>query len=106
MSRTSPAGIRATGAPGLSPAQPAVLGGAPSQAAGPVAVVVLHHDLPQGLDPGAGQVIRLMLSEVFQQPGGVAVCGKDRGLGAGGVLARADRAAVAAPLLLVDQAGR
>jgi hypothetical protein len=76
------------------------------QCLGRVAVVVLHHDLPQGLDPGAGQAIRPMLPDVLQQPDGVAACGEDPGLGAGGVLARTDRTAVAAPPLFVDQAGR
>jgi hypothetical protein len=84
--------------------QPAVLGCAPAQAAGPVTVVVLHHDLPQSPDPEAGQLIRHVLSKVLQQPDGVAACGEDPALGTGGVLAQTDRAAVAAPPLLVDQA--
>ena len=86
--------------------QPAVVGGAPAQAAGRVAVVVLHHDLPQGLDLGAGQAFRPVLPEVLQQPDGVVAGGEDPGLGPGGVLAQTDRAAVAAPPLLVDQAGQ
>jgi hypothetical protein len=41
--------------------------------------------------------------EVFQEPDGVVSGGKDPGLGLGGVLAQADRAAVAAPPVLIDQ---
>jgi hypothetical protein len=41
--------------------------------------------------------------EVLQEPEGVVAGGEDPGLGAGGVLAQADRAAVAAPPFLVDQ---
>ena len=86
--------------------QPAVLHGAPAQAAGPVTVVVLNHDLPQGLDAGPGQAFRPVPPEVLDQPDGVVSGGEDPGLGAGGVLAQTDRAAVAAPPLLVDQAGQ
>lgn len=41
--------------------------------------------------------------EVFQEPEGVVAGGPDPGLGLGGVLAQADRPAVAAPPLLIDQ---
>ncbi|MFJ6433355.1 hypothetical protein [Streptomyces sp. NPDC091416] len=41
--------------------------------------------------------------EVFQELDGVVPGGEDSGLGLGGVLAQADRAAVAAPPVLVDQ---
>lgn len=86
--------------------QPAVLGGAPARAAGPVAVVVLHHDLPQGLDAGTGQAFRPVLPDVLDQPDGVASGGEDPGFEAGGVPAQTDQTAVAAPPLLVGQAGQ
>ncbi|GGX36334.1 hypothetical protein GCM10010341_67270 [Streptomyces noursei] len=44
-----------------------------------------------------------MLVEVFQEPNGVVAGGEDPGLGLGGILAQANRAAVAAPPVLVDQ---
>ncbi|GAA1336881.1 hypothetical protein GCM10009647_079540 [Streptomyces sanglieri] len=54
----------------------------------------------------AGTVAGSVLVEALQQLAGVVACGQDPGLGPGGVLAQADRAAVAAPPLLVDQADK
>ncbi|GAA1329307.1 hypothetical protein GCM10009647_067980 [Streptomyces sanglieri] len=86
--------------------QTAVVGGAPAQAACRVAVVVLHDDLPQRLGLWAGPVARSVPVEAFQQPTGVVAGGEDPGLGPGGVLAQTDLTAVAAPPVLVDQAGQ
>jgi hypothetical protein len=58
------------------------------------------------LDPGAERAIFPVLLEVLQQPVGVVAGGVDPALGPGGVLAQADRAAVTASPLLVDQAGQ
>lgn len=46
--------------------QPALLVGAPAQAARRVAIVVLHEDLPEGLDPGTEHATRPERVEMFQ----------------------------------------
>ncbi|MFF9221662.1 hypothetical protein [Streptomyces viridosporus] len=79
------------------------LGGAPEQVSRNAAVVVLHHDLTQGLDARAGHAVCSVLIEVFQEPDGVVAGGEDPGLGLGGVFAQAGRTAITAPPFLVDQ---
>ena len=71
---------------------------------GRVPVVVLHQDLPQRLHPGAAQQARAADGQVLQQPAGVRPCLVHPGLGPGGVLAQADRPAVAAAPVVVHQA--
>ncbi|WP_253911351.1 hypothetical protein [Streptomyces sp. CNQ-509] len=66
-------------------------------------MIVLHHDLAQSLDTGAGRSVHSVPVEVFQEPDGVVPGGHDPGLGLGGVLAQADRTAVATSPVLVDQ---
>lgn len=80
-----------------------LLGGAPAQVSCGVTVVVLHHDPAQGLDARTGRVVRSVLVDVFQEPDGIVSSGKNPGHGLGGVLAQADRPAVAEPPALVDQ---
>src|SRR5215467_3267092 len=77
---------------------------APAQPPGWVPVVVLDQDLPQGLHPGAEQQARVAGGQVLQQPAGVRRGLIDPGLRPGGVLAEADRAAVAAPPVVTGQA--
>ncbi|MFF2514464.1 hypothetical protein [Streptomyces sp. NPDC058086] len=61
---------------------------------------------PQRLGLRAGTVTRFVPVEAFQQSAGVVAGGEDPGLGPGGVLAQTDQTAVAAPPVLVDQAGQ
>ena len=77
---------------------------APAQAPGGVPVVVLDQDLPQGLHPGAGQQVRVAGGQVLEQPAGIRPGLVHPGLRPGGVLAQADRAAVAAAPVVIDQA--
>ena len=77
---------------------------APAQAAGGVPVVVLDHDLPQGLHLGAVQQARKTGCQVLQQQPGVRPGVVHPGFRPGGVLAQADRPAVAAAPLVIDQA--
>lgn len=88
---------------GRQPRPVVLVGGAPAQAALGVAVVVLHHDLAQGLDAGPERVVCPVPVEVLQEPDGVVAGGVDPGLRPARVLAQAERAAVAASPLLVDQ---
>jgi hypothetical protein len=83
--------------------QPAVLVGAPTQTARRI-TVVLHDDLPQGLNLGTEHAACPVPAQMLQQPAGVIAGGVDPCLGPGGVLAQAHRAAVAASPLLLDQA--
>src|SRR5262249_13078862 len=76
----------------------------PGQAPGGVPVVVLEEDLPQGLHLGAGQQVRVAGGQVLDQPAGIRPGLVHPGLRAGGVLAEADRAAVAAAPVVIDQA--
>ncbi|MFF1605879.1 hypothetical protein ACFVYV_52810 [Streptomyces mirabilis] len=77
-----------------------------AQAVCRVAGVVLHDDVPQSLELRAERAVCPVLPEMLQQPGVGIAGGVDPGLGPGGVLARADRTAVAALSLLVDQVGQ
>lgn len=54
---------------------PDVLGGAPAQPAGRVAVVAVHHDLPQSLGRRAGTVGGLAAVKDLQQPTDVVADG-------------------------------
>ncbi|MER7057773.1 hypothetical protein [Streptomyces sp. NPDC000351] len=80
-----------------------LFGGVPAQVPRGVTVVVLHHDLAQGLDARAGRVVCSVPVEVFKEPDRVVSGGEGPDLGLGGVLAQADRPAVADPPVLVDQ---
>ncbi|MFC9429616.1 hypothetical protein [Streptomyces sp. NPDC056987] len=80
-----------------------LLGGAPAKVPSSITVIVLHHDLPQSLNTRTGHAVRSVPVEVFQEPDGVVSGGKDPGHGLGGVLAQADRSAVASPPVLIDQ---
>jgi len=77
---------------------------APAQAPGGVPVVVLNQDLPQGLHPGAEQQARVAGGQVLEKPAGIRPGIVDPGLRPGRVLAEADRAAVAAAPVVIDQA--
>ena len=77
---------------------------APAQAPGAVPVVVLNQDLPQGLHPGAGQQAWVAGGQVLEKPAGIRPGLVDPGLRPGGVLAEADRAAVAAAPVVTGQA--
>ena len=67
-------------------------------------MVVLDQDLPKDLHPGAAQQVRVAGGQVLQQPPGVRPGVAHPGLGPGGVLAQADRPAVAAAPVVIDQA--
>lgn len=88
---------------GRQPGAALHLGGAPAQVSCGVMVVVLHHDLAQGLDTGTGGAVGSVPGEVFQEPDGIVSGGEDSGLGLGGVLAQPDRSTVAEPPVLIDQ---
>ena len=77
---------------------------APAQAAGGIPVVVLDHDLPQGLHPAAGQQARVAGGQVPDQPAGIRPRLVDPGLRPGGVLAQPDGSAIAAAPVVVNQA--
>ena len=77
---------------------------APAQAAGGILVVILDHDLPQGLHLGAVQQVRVAGGQVLDQPAGVRPRLIDPGLRLGGVLAQPDRPAIAAASVVVNQA--
>jgi hypothetical protein len=77
---------------------------APAQASGGVPVVVLDQDLPQGLHLGAAQQVRIASGQVLDEPAGIGPGVVHPGLRPGGVLAQADRPAVAAAPVVVHQA--